>query len=650
MDVPRSSSLNQLDLHLSTEARGFSYLVADRSNGRILSVPRQAVLGLMRVVAALRGSADARAAVGEADAKEAAGIAGYLKNLRDHEIAQKKRFNPVMMQFALDLPYWVQGRLSGLASLLVSRQFALIFALLTLGFLGLGLNSDWAIGREFSGILSIEALLSFGLIAPFLKIIHELGHLLAATRFGVPVRRVGLNLIGLYPLPFVDCSEADVSASRRQRITISLAGLWTDLTIGLIAGIAWHFLDGDFLRTLAGRIFVFSTLSSILFNGNPLMKMDGYYAVCDIVGRRNLSTRATKAFADMRTSAMTFGAAGVWPKTWSLAGFAGFGMATFAYRLLVVWTLLTSLVPQYLGLGAVLSLWGAWVMFLSPVLADRRSAPRPATSEKVKRYWGRRIVFFGLLGALAFLPLPYIQRVELRPDVPGSYTVTIPKAGFVLVRGDEQLKLANARLADEIRIAEMALEEARLSESLKQGVDPAQAKVAADNVLSAESKLAILVRDQANLVVPLSGQGLWVSSGSRLPGQYLPDGAAIGAFYPAEGETVLTGAFPERYVEKFDRDLVSIELRFGGQFVSVSPDHASLVEQVGLDQQSGLRSFTLRLAVATAPAEMVGQDINARLVFRAEPVWQHVGFWLEGRIAAFRDAQIMDRESRIGAE
>ena len=70
-------------------------------------------------------------------------------------------------------------------------------------------------------LLSLQSLLTFALIAPVLKLFHETGHVLAATRFGVPVRRAGVILIALFPLPFVDCSEADFRARRGQRILIS---------------------------------------------------------------------------------------------------------------------------------------------------------------------------------------------------------------------------------------------------------------------------------------------------------------------------------------------------------------------------------------------------------------------------------------------
>ena len=168
----------------------------------------------------------------------------------------------------------------------------MLFAVLATLVFYIGMQNDCAIAAEFKGVFNRQALLTFGLIAPFLKIMHLFGHTLEATRFGVRVRQVGVNLIGLYPLPFVDCSVADHTARRRDRILISIAGLMTDFLICLIAFVVWHFADNNVVQSVAGRVFAFSTISSILFNANPLMKFDGYYVMVDQIGQRNLYTRA----------------------------------------------------------------------------------------------------------------------------------------------------------------------------------------------------------------------------------------------------------------------------------------------------------------------------------------------------------------------
>ena len=649
MDLPRPALLKQYTFHVSSEGRAFAYFIADSGSGKVLSVSRSMLAAVRRVAAVVGGDRRARDTVGENDARETMTAINYLKTASDQDVLKKKRFNPVIMQLSLFDVGPLQPYLAGLARSIVGWPVIIALAALALTVFLLGAATDWAIGAEFTGILSIEALLTFGLIAPFLKLIHETGHVLAATAYGVRIRKAGVNFIGLYPLPFVDASEADLTASRRQRIAISLAGIFTDLFVGLTAAVIWHFVESDAVRAIAGRVVVFSTLNSLLFNANPLMKMDGYYALADAIGQRGLSQRAARSFVEFRRVLLSLGAEGALPKTRGRAALMLFGLASFLYRFAIVYSLFTRLMPLYLGLGIAISAWGAYVMFLSPMLADRAPVPQGlAKPVSPIRKWGGRLVVFGALAALMFVPLPYVQRIDMRPDITGSYSITTNKAGFIAEMDARALALENAALQGEIALMELALADAELSASLVQGIDPAQARVAADNIAATEAQLAILRAEAASLDRRIADEGVLIWNPRLRPGTYLADGSPVAVLYPAAGAVVLTGQFPERYVDKFDTALDGIEIRFGDTFVTIPAADAALVEEVNLDQSTGIRSFTLRLTAPQAPAALVGVDVKARVLFRSEPIWRHILFWGEGRIAAFRNAQIADREQRIG--
>ena len=318
-----------------------------------------------------------------------------------------------------------------------------------------------------------------------------------------------------------------------------------------------------------------------------------------------------------------------------------------------LYALFTQLLPLYLGLGIILSVWGGYVMFVSPVLADRTAptAPLMPAGSPTRRWLGRSLVF-GALAAILFIPLPYLQRIDMRPDIRDHYTLTINKAGFTrpsLSDPSFAVELSNPVLDNDIALTMLTLMDAELSASLVQGVDAAQAQIAADNIAATERKLAILREQAVSLRVPVKTSGTLIWTEPLRPGRYLKDGSPVATLYPDTGETVLTGNFPERYVDMFDTQLVSIELRFDGQFITVAPGGVELLEVVSMDRASGTRSFTLRLSVPIAPANLVGADVKARLRFASAPIWSHIAFWVDGRIAAFRDAQIADRESRIGS-
>ena len=189
-------------------------------------------------------------------------------------------------------------------------------------------------------------------------------------RFGVAVRKAGLYLIALYPMPFVDLTEADLAAPRHARITISLAGIVVDVTIGLLAFVAWHFTAGSYAQTLLGNVVVFSTLNSILFNGNPLIKLDGYFALTDLIGQRNLYSRSSAVMGEARKALMSLGRAGTRLRGAGQWGMLGYGTLAFLYRLNIIVVIASAMLPRHLGLGAVLVAWGGFAMFASPLLRD----------------------------------------------------------------------------------------------------------------------------------------------------------------------------------------------------------------------------------------------------------------------------------------
>lgn len=658
MDLPGPASLRQLRLSVSAEGRGFAYYVSDMTNGKILSISRRAARAFMQFEDVVGGNANARAKLDEAEAREGLKVVTYLRQVRDHERLQGFKFNPLSMQLKLFDVGRFQPALRPFANWLIGWPIVMIFAVLTgLAFL-IGTQNNWAIASEFQNVFDLAALLTFGLIAPFLKIVHEMGHVLVATRFKVRVRQAGVNLIGLYPLPFVDCTEADLTARRRDRIWISLAGLFTDFLIGLVAFMIWHLAENDAVQNVAGRAFAFATLSSLLFNANPLMKFDGYYAFVDLIGQRNLYARAAKSFAGFRKYIGSFGAAGDRPHQVGDWGILGYGLATFIYRILIMFTIMKMMMPQYLGLGMVLTLWGGYAMFLSPLMRADRVKPAK-NEENGMRTWVNRSIFLIALGVLMVaVKLPFVRIVPLHLDQMGQYGVsaqsdgflqTVPQNNTVVPGGAPLVRMQNARFVEEAGILALEAAEADLLVASTSGVSAAQSRAARDKRASVQTRQAALARDMTNLVIAAPDQGLFVAASETLRvGQFVTSGRQIGAFYPTSGSARLIGDFPERMVETFQTSDTVFELWDEASYAILPTDQIRLIEAINIDQQSGLRNFQLQVRLDRSPADLVGRDVQLKLDFGARPVWEHVRFWVDGQIAAFRDAQLADQTKRLG--
>lgn len=130
------------------------------------------------------------------------------------------------------------------------------------------------------------------LLYPGIKAIHELSHALAVRRFGGEVHQVGVSLMLLTPAPFVDASAASAFRYSAQRLVVSAAGIITELVIAAIALVAWLLVEPGMVRDVALVIAVIGSVSTLLFNGNPLLRFDGYYVLCDALDLPNLATRS----------------------------------------------------------------------------------------------------------------------------------------------------------------------------------------------------------------------------------------------------------------------------------------------------------------------------------------------------------------------
>jgi len=660
MDLVRPEFLRQVTLRLSVDRNRPVYLAQDRSNGKIYILARDVALNLRRMAAAALGSDPegrqiARASLNENGTKQAFGALQVIQTARLMEQTARKPFNPIFANIPLFDVGRHQKRLAGLARLIAGRGFWVLFAALVVTAVSLGVRNDWQILAAFKNVFSLQALITFGLIAPLLKLVHEMGHVLAATRAGVRVRKAGLFFIGLYPMPFVDCTDADMTARRADRIAISAAGILTDVSIGLTGFIIWHFAQGDFLRTLFANVFVYSTLNSVLFNGNPLVKLDGYYVMTDALGQRNLATRAGVALKALRLWIATFGKAGARPRgaQWILIVYA---LAGFLYRLNVMIAIASSLLPRYLGAGAVVAAWGALVMTLAPIMRDRPSAPSKKTDGTRPRL--RRLLWWGCtLGltaaALFFVKLPVVVAVPVSLDVADSYQVTARTPGVLTeiapdgpIDAGSHLALAtNRTMSDEFASLQSELGVAEAIFATVRGVDPAQAQSAQEQIASARQRLTILARDVAGLTTQASADGIFAAASRLHSGNWVAAGKVLGVLYPAQGPTILRGDFPESRLSTWDTKLTNVVLRVGNsEYVTLDPAAIELREILDFNRQSGTRSWTLFVTYdAASPAQMAGMVGLLRLRFEPVPLIDHVGFWWSRMVVNYRESQLGDR-------
>ncbi|MSQ95447.1 MAG: biotin/lipoyl-binding protein [Gemmataceae bacterium] len=127
------------------------------------------------------------------------------------------------------------------------------------------------------------------------KVIHEFGHGLSCKAFNGEVHEMGFLLLVFSPAMYCNVSDAWRLPSKWQRIIISFAGIYVELMIAAAATFVWWNTPSQpFINNLSLNLMVVCSVSTVVFNGNPLMRYDGYYVLADWIEIPNLRDRANR--------------------------------------------------------------------------------------------------------------------------------------------------------------------------------------------------------------------------------------------------------------------------------------------------------------------------------------------------------------------
>ena len=146
---------------------------------------------------------------------------------------------------------------------------------------------------EFQAFFAAQNwLLAGGRRWPSTKVLHEFGHGLACKRFGGECHEMGVMLLVVTPCLYCNVSDAWMIPSKWRRAAIGAAGMYVELILASLATFLWWFSEPGLVNHLCLNVMFVCSVSTLLFNANPLMRFDGYYILADLLEIPNLRQKS----------------------------------------------------------------------------------------------------------------------------------------------------------------------------------------------------------------------------------------------------------------------------------------------------------------------------------------------------------------------
>ena len=164
----------------------------------------------------------------------------------------------------------------------------LLWTILVVSGIGIVWAHSDAFASEIRRVFDQQLWLLMALLWCGLKLVHECGHAVCAKKHGVHVGKMGVMLFLMAPLAYVDVTDAWKLVRRRDRVQIALAGIYVELAIGAVAAWIWWCSPVGFTKHLAAQVFLIAGPATLLVNANPLLRLDGYYVLSDLLEIPNL--------------------------------------------------------------------------------------------------------------------------------------------------------------------------------------------------------------------------------------------------------------------------------------------------------------------------------------------------------------------------
>ena len=456
---------------------------------------------------------------------------------------RSKLLSVMFMRIPLVDPDNLLKRMMPVLRQLVSYGGAILWAAVIVGALKIVFDHFDLVLEQAQGVLAPDNLILLYVGLVLTKVLHELGHAVVCRRFGGEVHTMGVMLLVFTPLPYVDATASWAFRSRRKRALVGGAGMLVELFVAALATYVWAYSGAGTLHSLAYNIMFIASVSTLLFNGNPLLRFDGYYILSDVLDIPNLHTRAKLQLTHL-VEYYLFGCQdSISPaknrrESWILVTF---GVLSSIYRIVVFVGIIFFVADKFLLAGLIMAViciiaWGVVPPFnlVKYLISSPKLARTRVRAITVCSLFALSIVLF-----LAVFPFPnrfrapgvmesakYLQVVN---DAPGYLIKVLAVSGAEVEEGTPLLEMADQEILLEVEAAKAQWQEVLALEQKAESDLLADLEPIRKRKETVAQKLEDLAELQKSLIVKARQEGVWVAPQiNEMVGVWLQRGSAVG--------------------------------------------------------------------------------------------------------------------------
>jgi putative peptide zinc metalloprotease protein len=548
--------------------------------------------------------------------------------LRRHKkLTQRKMQGRLMNVLFPRIPLWDPDRFLKTWMPVVRVGFSKIGALLWLLVVGFAITQLLPMGPEIKAAaknsVSPQNWMYLWAVFVLIKLIHELGHAFGCRRFGGECHELGVMFLVFIPTPYVDASSAWGFPNKWHRIFVGAAGMIVELFVAAIIALCWVHMDKSTLPAqLCFNAMLVASVSTVIFNANPLLRYDGYYILSDWLEIPNLRQKSSEyALGLLKRHVFRVKLQQPLPPVGQRVWLFFYAIASSIYRVFVGFAIMMLVYFQIPVLGVLMALGGLITWALVPVFKTTKYLLLEPELHRKRP----RAIAFTLATVAAVVILVGLVRFPVNIDQVGVIEPVTKEvirgrtSGFITRLGthadgrpikdgdlvkkgqvlwyaeDKKLDAQIAAYKAQVQQIDIELREATIEDALKRDVLNQQMKIALNQLAESEKK-----RAELTVRAPFDGQ-LIAPTLHEMQNRYLAQGAEAAMVADTSKLEVVT------LVEQRDSEQV-LNARHPKTEIRPSGTLATILYGTGIEDRGPAHDYAAYGALTMAGGEDIPVD------------------------------------------